>query len=300
MTRTSGVVLVDKPAGWTSHDVVAKLRGILRQRRIGHAGTLDPMATGLLVIAVGSATRLLRFATETTKTYTGTVQFGSATDSLDADGVVVATKDVPPLSVALVQAAATQMLGPQQQIPPMVSAIKIDGKKLYELAREGKEVERPARDIVVHSFTVSPTDSETAWNFEVVVTPGTYVRVLLADLAERLETLGHLTALRRTANGASSVVDALSLEEIQRRVTAGEVVLAAPLEMVKQYPVAAVDTETVAAIRQGKVVDLVDVAESPYVAATDVAGELVAVLRPRQGRWQPDVVLANDAPSTNS
>ena len=242
----------------------------------------------------------MRFATETTTTYTGTVQFGSATDSLDADGVVVATKDVPPLSVALVQSAANQMLGPQQQVPPMVSAIKIDGKKLYELAREGKEVERPARDIVVHSFTVSPTDSETAWNFEVVVTPGTYVRVLLADLAERLGTLGHLTALRRIANGASLVVDALSLEEIQRRVTAGEAVLAAPLEMVKQYPVAAVDTETVAAIRQGKVVDLVDVAESPYVAATDEAGELVAVLRPRQGRWQPDVVLANEAPSTNS
>ncbi len=292
MSRTSGVVLVDKPAGWTSHDVVAKMRGILRQRRIGHAGTLDPMATGLLVIAVGPATRLLRFATDTQKTYTGTVKLGEATDSLDADGVVIATAPIPELSLLEAQAIAATFLGPQQQIPPMVSAIKVDGKKLYELAREGKEIERKPRDIVVSKFEIAESEVPGSWAFEVTVTPGTYVRVLLADWAVQAGTLGHLTALRRTASGASLVDAAHTIESLQEAVAQGESVLAAPLEMTKQFPVVVVDDATVLAIRQGKTVAFDTPLDGDYLNAVDGTGELVAILRPKDDRWQPDVVLA--------
>ena len=292
MSRTSGVVLVDKPAGWTSHDVVAKMRGILRQRRIGHAGTLDPMATGLLVIAVGPATRLLRFATDTQKTYTGTVKLGEATDSLDADGVVIATAPIPDLSPLEAQVIAATFLGPQQQIPPMVSAIKVDGKKLYELAREGKEIERKPRDIVVSKFEIAESEVPGSWAFEVTVTPGTYVRVLLADWAVQAGTLGHLTALRRTASGASLVDAAHTIESLQEAVAQGESVLAAPLEMTKQFPVVVVDDATVLAIRQGKTVAFDTPLDGDYLNAVDGTGELVAILRPKDDRWQPDVVLA--------
>jgi len=292
MSRTSGVVLVDKPAGWTSHDVVAKMRGILRQRRIGHAGTLDPMATGLLVIAVGPATRLLRFATDTQKTYTGTVKLGEATDSLDADGVVIATAPIPDLSPSQAQTIATSFLGPQQQIPPMVSAIKVDGKRLYELAREGKEIERKPRDIVVSKFEIGESEVPGSWVFEVTVTPGTYVRVLLADWAVQAGTLGHLTALRRTASGASLVDAAYTIESLQEAAAKGGAVLAAPLEMTKQFPVVTVDDATVLAIRQGKTVVFDAPIEGNFLNAVDGAGELVAVLRPKGDRWQPDVVLA--------
>ena len=292
MSRTSGVVLVDKPAGWTSHDVVAKMRGILRQRRIGHAGTLDPMATGLLVIAVGPATRLLRFATDTQKTYTGTVKLGEATDSLDADGVVIATAPIPDLSPSQAQTIAATFLGPQLQIPPMVSAIKVNGKKLYELAREGKEIERKPRDIVVSKFEIGESEVPGSWAFEVTVTPGTYVRVLLADWAVGAGTLGHLTALRRTASGASLVDTAYTIDSLQEAVAKGESVLAAPLELTKQFPVVTVDDATVLAIRQGKTVAFDTPLNGDYLNAVDGAGELVAILRPKDDRWQPDVVLA--------
>lgn len=292
MSRTSGVVLVDKPAGWTSHDVVAKMRGILRQRRIGHAGTLDPMATGLLVIAVGPATRLLRFATDTQKTYTGTVKLGEATDSLDADGVVIATAPIPDLSPSQAQTIAATFLGPQLQIPPMVSAIKVNGKKLYELAREGKEIERKPRDIVVSKFEIGESEVPGSWAFEVTVTPGTYVRVLLADWAVGAGTLGHLTALRRTASGASLVDTAYTIDSLQEAVAKGESVLAAPLELTKQFPVVTVDDATVLAIRQGKTVAFDTPLNGDYLNAVDGAGELVAILRPKDARWQPDVVLA--------
>jgi tRNA pseudouridine55 synthase len=300
MSRTSGVVLVDKPAGWTSHDVVAKMRGILRQRRIGHAGTLDPMATGLLVIAVGPATRLLRFATDTQKTYTGTVKLGEATDSLDADGVVIATVPISDLSPSQAQIIAATFLGPQQQIPPMVSAIKVDGKRLYELAREGKEIERKPRDIVVSKFEIGESEIPGSWAFEVTVTPGTYVRVLLADWAVRAGTVGHLTALRRTASGASVVDAAYTIESLQEAVAKGESVLAAPLEMTKQFPVVTVDDATVLAIRQGKTVAFDTPLDGDYLNAVDGAGELVAILRPKDDRWQPDVVLAIESTAKDS
>lgn len=285
MSKPNGVVLVDKPAGWTSHDVVAKLRGILKERRIGHAGTLDPMATGLLVIAVGPCTRLLQYATATTKTYTGTVRFGSSTDSLDADGEVTGTMPVPTLSEGQVNAAAATLTGHQMQIPPMVSAIKVDGKKLYELAREGKEIERAPRPVEITSFSLTQAN-ETDWNFVAEVSAGTYIRVLASDLAVALGTLGHLVALRRVASGQAKVERAWTLEQIAEQGTA---VLAPPMSLVDHLPTREVTEEEVVALRQGKRVTGDDGAFDTAVAT--YAGEVVAMLSRRGEQWQPSVVL---------
>src|SRR4051794_27892068 len=153
----SGLVVIDKAAGWTSHDVVAKLRGILHTKKIGHAGTLDPDATGVLLVGVGKVTRLLRFLTALGKRYEAEVVFGTTTSTLDAAGEVTATFVMDDLDVSQVQSAAARLTGEIMQVPPMVSALKVDGRRLHELAREGIEVERAARSVTVHSFTVEPT-----------------------------------------------------------------------------------------------------------------------------------------------
>lgn len=286
---SSGFVLVDKPQGWTSHDVVAKLRGLLRERRIGHAGTLDPMATGLLVVAVGHATRLLRFATDEMKVYEGEVTFGVATDSLDAQGQVTATGPVDHLEPDRVREAARFFVGASEQIPPMVSAIKIDGQRLHQLARQGKVVDRPARPIEIASFAIEPTSDPSRYRFVVTCSPGTYVRVLAADLAERLGTVGHLSALRRRSSGSHSVDDAYSLADIEQRRAAGEPVLRPALGLVSHLPTIDVDSDTLNAIRQGKRVVLG--ADNELVAVVH-DGELSAILKRRGESYQPDVVLA--------
>lgn len=285
MSKPNGVLLVDKPAGWTSHDVVAKLRGILKERRIGHAGTLDPMATGLLVIAVGPCTRLLQYATATTKTYTGTVRLGSATDSLDADGQVTATAPVPPLTLDDVAAVAAHLTGPQLQTPPMVSAIKIDGKKLYELARDGQEVERPPRPVVISRFDVTSSRGDD-WEFVAEVSAGTYIRVLASDLAVRLGTLGHLVALRRVSSGRARVEDALSLDDVAQQ---GLAALASPLTLVDHLHQRPVSLEEIVALRQGKRI-AADLGDEETAVAVD-HGEVVAIVTRRGETWQPSVVL---------
>lgn len=286
MSKPNGVLLVDKPAGWTSHDVVAKLRGIMKERRIGHAGTLDPMATGLLVIAVGPCTRLLQYATATTKTYVGTVRFGSATDSLDADGTVVATADVPELTPEIVNAAAASLTGEQMQIPPMVSAIKVDGKKLYELAREGKEIVREPRPVVIRSFSLTQANA-TDWDFVTEVSPGTYIRVLASDLAQRLGTLGHLVALRRVSSGGAHVEDALSLDAL---ADLGTSALRSPMSLVDHLARRDVTPDEVVALRQGKRIEATP-GESDTAVAT-INDEVVAIVTRRGETWQPSVVLA--------
>jgi tRNA pseudouridine55 synthase len=292
MTSPSGQLLVDKATGWTSHDVVACLRRLLGERRIGHAGTLDPLATGLLVVAVGPATRLLRFAQAETKRYVGVVRLGEATDSLDADGELVATAPVPPLSEASVAAAASTLTGPIEQVPPMVSAIKIDGRRLHELAREGRVVERAARAVTISAFSLAPTERAEEWSFDVTCSAGTYVRVLLADFAEALGTLGHLTALRRVASGAHDVADALSLEQVAAAIEAGRDPVGPPSALVASLASVTVPDAHVAAIRHGQRVALEMPATVGQVAAFDADGTLVAVLVRRGELFQPDVVLA--------
>ena len=290
MTTRSGMVLVDKPAGLTSHDVVARLRRILGERRVGHAGTLDPMATGLLILAVGPATRLIRFAQGRDKTYTGTILFGLATDSLDADGAVVARAAVPELDVTSVNAAVATLTGDQQQVPPMVSAVHHGGERLYDLARRGEVVERAARAITVDSFVLTPTPDPSRWDFVVTCSVGTYVRVLASDLAERLGTLGHLVALRRVASGDHRVDEARSLEEI-----AGDPdrCILPSLSFVTHLERVSLDDDQVRQARHGQRLRVT--AHAPEVAALDAKGNLVAVLERRGEGYAPALVVAEDA-----
>jgi tRNA pseudouridine55 synthase len=218
-----GFLLVDKPGGWTSHDVVAKVRGLLRTKKVGHAGTLDPMATGLLVLGVGACTKLLRFVQEGRKTYEATALFGVATDTLDADGretEVLALR----ASADEIQTAAQSFVGNIEQVPPMTSAIKIDGQRLYELARKGQEVERPPRPITIYELAVVGIDAQpdsASVRFVVTCSKGTYIRTLADDIARRVGSRAHLTALRRTANGSLRVSDAHSIDALQTAADEG-------------------------------------------------------------------------------
>jgi tRNA pseudouridine55 synthase len=292
MTTSSGLLLVDKPQGFTSHDVVARVRRILNEKKVGHAGTLDPMATGLLVLAVGPSTRLLRFAQSETKRYGGAVKFGVATDSLDADGVVVEERPVTTFTSDIVEVAASAMLGTQEQTPPMVSAIQIDGQRLHELARRGVEVERPARSITVTTFALAPTEDPAIWRFDVECSVGTYVRVLLSDLAHTLGTVGHLVELRRTASGPHSVKDALTLDGLSDTVANGGTVLAPPASFVTGLEHVTLREDQARAMRMGQRVVLEPSFRDDEIAAMDVDGELIGILQRRNDSWKPELVLA--------
>jgi tRNA pseudouridine55 synthase len=286
---SNGLLLIDKPPGVTSHDVVGQVRRVLNEQRVGHAGTLDPMATGLLILGVGSSTRLLRFAQSEVKRYEGVVTFGVRTDSLDADGVVVETAPVPELSREMVNAALAGLLGEQDQIPPMVSAIKVNGQRLHALAREGVVIEREPRTITIHELSLVPVD-ETHWSFDVTCSVGTYVRVLLSDLAERLGTLGHLSALRRLSSGTHHVRDALSYYQLDERISEDLPVLQPPRAFVEHLALVTITGDEERRLRMGQRVTL-DRSDREEIAALNERGDLVAVLRPRGDVWQPVVVL---------
>jgi tRNA pseudouridine55 synthase len=210
-----GVLLVDKPGQHTSHDVIARLRGILRTKKIGHAGTLDPMATGLLIVLVGKATRVSQFMISLDKEYEGAIELGKVTDSQDADGEVMETRPVPPLTEAEVQAAIRGFLGDQYQMPPMFSAIKIGGVPLYKKARKGEDVEREPRFIRVMSWDLLGFDPPQI-RFRLRCSKGTYVRTLAHDLGAKLGCGAHLSALRRTATDRFNVAQALTLDQIEK------------------------------------------------------------------------------------
>lgn len=207
-----GVLLIDKPSGPTSHDVVDRVRRVLRMKRIGHAGTLDPMATGLLIILVGKATRLSQYLMSLDKEYEGTVKLGETTNTQDADGEVVATRPVPELSEADLSRAMGEFIGDQYQTPPMFSAKKLAGVPLYKLARKGKEVEREPRFIRISQFELLRL-ALPELDIRVRCSKGTYIRTLAHDLGEKLGCGAHLSALRRTATDRFSVADAATLEE---------------------------------------------------------------------------------------
>jgi len=207
-----GVIVIDKEAGWTSHDVVARSRGVLGTRKVGHSGTLDPDATGVLVLGVGRATRLLRFLTALPKEYTGRVVLGTETSTLDASGEVTAVHDMSAVDPDQVVAAARAFVGVIQQIPPMVSAVRVGGRRLHEIAREGGEVERSPRTVTVHRFDVVPGDKQGTYDVAVACSSGTYIRTLAADLGTALGGGAHLRDLRRTSIGSFTEVEAHPVE----------------------------------------------------------------------------------------
>lgn len=217
--KVSGVILVDKPQGMTSQQVVSKVKYLFKSpnhdsKKAGHTGTLDPMATGLLPICLGEATKFSHYQLDADKTYQATILLGSQTDTGDADGQIVAEAHIPQFDHAILENIAQQFLGPQQQIPPMYSALKKDGKKLYEYARAGIEIERPARDIVIKAIDLTAIDAQQI-QLTVTCSKGTYVRVLAEDTAKILGTLGHLTALRRLQVGSFKIDNAIGLADLE-------------------------------------------------------------------------------------
>ena len=216
----NGVLLVDKEQNWTSSDVVVKLKGILRQRRVGHAGTLDPMATGLLVVFAGRATRAVEFAERDSKRYLASLRLGTVTDTQDVWGTVL-EKNAADVGRDELEAALKRFRGAQEQLPPMYSAVKVNGKKLCDVARRGGEVERRPRSIVIHELTLLGQSGED-WLLDVRCSKGTYIRTLCHDIGQALGCGGCMSALRRTEAGGFSVENALTISEIQALADAGE------------------------------------------------------------------------------
>ena len=213
----SGVLLIDKPQGMTSQQVVSKVKYLLKSdvhdsKKAGHTGTLDPMATGLLPICLGEATKFSHYQLDAIKSYQAIIKLGEQTDTGDAEGEIIATIPVPHVTQAMLQSVTEQFLGEIMQVPPMYSALKKDGKKLYELAREGIEVERAARPLTIYELSLTPLSAQQL-QLTVTCSKGTYVRVLAEDIAKALGTLGHLTALRRIRTGDFEIANAITLAD---------------------------------------------------------------------------------------
>ena len=208
-----GILLIDKPAGPTSHDIVDIIRNSYRIKKVGHCGTLDPAATGLLIIVLGKATKLSEKLMSDDKVYVGSMKLGETTNTFDAEGQVESTQPVPDLSIETLQKEANKFLGDQMQTPPMVSAIKINGTPLYKLARKGQTIDRKERFIHLYKFLISEYETPVAW-FKVACTKGTYIRTLAHDFGQKIGCGGHLSGLRRTISGTFKVSNATSLEEL--------------------------------------------------------------------------------------
>ena len=210
-----GILIVDKPTGWTSMDVCAKIRGILREKRVGHAGTLDPMATGVLPVFVGRATKAVSFAESGEKEYLAALRLGLVTDTQDITGEVLETHDASAVTEAEVRAVLPRFTGEISQIPPMFSAIKINGQKLYDLARQGKEVERKARAVTIFALEVVEQVSETDYILRIRCSKGTYVRTLCHDIGQALGCGGCMFSLRRTMAAGFTLDESVTLEQMQ-------------------------------------------------------------------------------------
>ncbi len=281
-----GIAVVDKPAGLTSHDVVAKARKIFGTRKVGHSGTLDPDATGVLVLGVGRATRLLQFLTGLPKSYKGEIVFGEETSTLDSSGEVTHIHDMSGLTLSDVRKATKCFLGEIEQIPPMVSAVRIKGKRLYEIAREGNEIERPARSVRVDRFEVYPTEDSKVYEVFVDCSSGTYIRSLAADLGLVLGGGAHLRNLRRTRVGSFGEDEALSLEEI---------ILQKPIEGMRDFEMVRVDEDTRKEVSYGRVFDrkrLELEKQGPWVLV-DYSGQLLAVYKEHGDSIKPVVVIVD-------
>lgn len=299
-----GLLNIDKPEGWTSHDVVARVRRILNEKRVGHTGTLDPFATGVLVVLVGRATRLAQFLSGDAKEYVATVRFGYATDTGDVTGarlidVTVYESEakgvrVPSWSAHEIEAALSTLRGEIEQVPPMYSAKKIAGRKLYEMARRGLSVEREARRVTVYEFEAVPQASGELllWNEDgtcdmiarVVCSAGTYVRVLAESLGEKLGTGAHLVGLRRTRAGQFRVEDALTVDELKAKMGEGAVAnLMVSLDAaLSGLPFVHLTVEEARRASHGVPVSLSDREATPYrdgerVRMKDESGNLLAV-----------------------
>jgi tRNA pseudouridine55 synthase len=266
-------VVVDKEPGWTSHDVVARCRRLFGQRRVGHAGTLDPDATGILLVGLGRVTRTLRFLSALGKSYEAEIVLGTATSSLDASGDVVGTWDMTHVTLSDMRRAAAGLTGPIEQIPPMVSAVKVGGRRLHELARAGVEVERAPRPVTVDRFDVVGANVPGVYRVAVQCSSGTYVRVLAADLGAALGGGAHLRALRRTAVGSFGLAEAHRLDELT------EAHILTPVQALRDVTQVEVDDDVARQVSHGLALDKVALGApgaGPW-ALVDRRGRLLAV-----------------------
>ncbi|MBX7268415.1 tRNA pseudouridine(55) synthase TruB [Micromonospora sp. Llam7] len=288
-----GLIVVDKPGGITSHDVVARIRRLAGTRRVGHGGTLDPMATGVLVLGVGRATRLLTYVIGADKSYTATIRLGQATVTDDAEGDVIATTPAGTLTDEAIRAALTALTGELDQVPSAVSAIKINGRRAYKRVRDGEAVDLPARRVTVSRLDVLALrrDQPDVVDVDVDVScsTGTYIRAVARDAGLSLGVGGHLTALRRTAVGGFTLAEATTLDELEQR--APEVV-GLPLAVAAErfFPRRDATADEAKVLSHGGPLDAVGVA-GPY-AVFDPAGGLIAIVSERTGRARAEVVLA--------
>jgi tRNA pseudouridine55 synthase len=293
---TDGLLVVDKPAGMTSHDVVARCRKRFGQRGVGHAGTLDPDATGVLLVGLGQATRLLQFLTGLGKSYDGEVVLGLATSTLDSSGEITGSWDMRGTTLDAAQAVAAGLTGDIAQVPPMVSALKVGGRRLHELAREGIEVERKARQVTVSRFDVDlagdqacPSGAGPVLAVSVDCSSGTYIRTLAADLGTGLGGGAHLRALRRVAVGPWTLADAVPLDD------AGPDRVVTPLEALRGLVRRTVEAEVADQVRHGRVMpaDRLGVSGPGPWPVLGPDGTFLAVYREHgEGRVKPVVVLA--------
>lgn len=271
----SGLVVVDKPGGMTSHDVVSRVRRLAGTRKVGHAGTLDPMATGVLVLGVNRATRLLGHLMLTEKRYDATIRLGVSTTTDDAEGEVLATASTEALDEATIRAAAGEFVGDLMQVPTAVSAIKVDGRRAYQRVREGEDVELAARPVTVHELVVTAVRGDEL-DVSVRCSSGTYIRAIARDLGARLGVGGHLTALRRTAVGPYDLSVARTLDELADDVSLLPIADAARAV----FPALDLDEAHAADVRYGRALDL-ELAGLTAVFAP--GGQFLALYEPRGG-----------------
>ena len=286
-----GILNIDKPQGYTSHDVVARVRRLSGQRRVGHAGTLDPMATGVLLVCLGRATRLVEYLAEGSKVYRAAIRFGIVTDTWDAEGHVIAERDWQGLALAEIREALDAFVGQIEQAPPMYSALKHRGQPLYRLARRGVTIERRPRLVEIHRLEVlagQPPDLV----LQVSCSKGTYVRSLAHELGQRLGPGAHLAALTRIAIGRFCLQDAVALDTLMTQGGDGswrQYLL--PIERgVGDLPGVVLDAEAMQRVAHGQAVSFSGPAVSP-VAAYDAAGHLVAILERAADSWRPRKVF---------
>lgn len=288
-----GILLIDKPLGITSHDVIARLRRKLQTKRVGHAGTLDPLATGLLVVAVGPATRFLQYLPLEPKEYIGTVKFGIETTTQDAEGEIVAEKPVPADLMSVIDQALPQFKGAISQIPPLYSAVKKEGKPLYVYARRGEDVEREPRNVYISEVEVLEHNGNEV-DVRVVCSGGTYMRTWAHDLGQHLGCGAHLSGLRRTRVGKFSIDDAITLEE----ATADDLL---PLsEALPPVPLVQLNSHQVHAIRHGQAIGWARPPAGLYCGLLDPRGEIIGMARIEDQQLQPECVIPADAVSSDA
>jgi tRNA pseudouridine55 synthase len=285
-----GFLNIDKPAGLTSHDVVARVRRIARQKRVGHAGTLDPAATGVLVVALGAATRLIEYVQDaTTKRYRAVVQLGVTTTTDDAEGEMVVTAPIPPLDSTTLEAALARFRGSIMQVPPMFSALHHEGRRLHELAREGIVVERAARPVTIERLDLLAWEAPLL-TIDIMCSKGTYIRSLARDLGAALGCGAHLKALRRTAVGTFLIEDATPLAALDSDPSIIMSIVLAPERAVADWPSIDLDATEARRIRNGQTIAGAGPA-APQARAHGPDGRLLALLIREGDIWRPEKVF---------